>query len=216
MKNLDSVRAVIAEDDFLVSKEIRRAMEQLGHTVLAEVSNGIKAVDKTCQLQPDVVLMDIQMPEMDGIDASKKIQEQCPTPVVVLTAYESGELVEQASATGVGAYLTKPPKPAEIQRAITISMARHADLMASRKLYLELKQKNEDLERALAEIKTLQGLIPICASCKKIRDDEGYWQQIEEYIQERSDAQFSHGICPECMQAQYPEIAGEILKQMKK
>ena len=216
MKIFNPVRAIIAEDDFLVCKEIRRAMEQLGHVIVAEVANGRQVVEKTCELQPDVVLMDIQMPEMDGLDASKRIQAQCPTPVVVLTAYESGELVEQASATGVGAYLTKPPKPAEIQRAITISMARHADLMVCRQLYGELKQKNRELEQALAEIKTLQGFIPICASCKKIRNDEGYWQQIEQYIQERSDAQFSHGICPECIQTQYPEIAGEVLKRMKK
>ncbi|MCK4672284.1 MAG: response regulator, partial [Candidatus Aegiribacteria sp.] len=64
---------------------------------------------------------------------------------------------------------------------------------------------NEKLTKALAEVKTLSGLLPICASCKKIRDDSGYWEQIEEYITERSDTQFSHGICPECMKKLYPE-----------
>ena len=216
MKVLNSMRAIIAEDDYLVSKEICRTMEKLGHTVMAEVRTGHKAVEATCRLQPDVVLMDIQMPEMDGLVASRKIQEQCPTPVVVLTAYESGELVRQASATGVGAYLTKPPKPEEIQRAVTISMARHADLMAHHELCLELKRKNSELEKALAEVKTLRGLIPICATCKKIRTDKGYWQRIEEYVEERSDAEFSHSICPECMREQFPEYAEEVLNELKK
>ncbi|MFH1134682.1 MAG: PAS domain S-box protein [Pseudomonadota bacterium] len=68
-----------------------------------------------------------------------------------------------------------------------------------------------ELKNALAEVKTLRGFIPICAGCKKIRDDEGYWQQVEKYVQDRSEAQFSHGICPDCMRALYPDIAEEIL-----
>jgi hypothetical protein len=65
----------------------------------------------------------------------------------------------------------------------------------------------KDLQQALSEVKTLRGFLPICASCKKVRDDAGYWQQIEKYIQERSQARFSHGICPECAERLYPELA---------
>ena len=78
-----------------------------------------------------------------------------------------------------------------------------------------LKPKKNELENALAEIKTLRGFIPICSNCKKIRDDEGYWQQIELYIQARSDAEFSHGICPDCMRALYPDIADKVLSRME-
>ena len=70
----------------------------------------------------------------------------------------------------------------------------------------ELLVKNEKLEKAFAEIKQLRGIIPICASCKKIRDDEGYWHMVEAYIQDHSEAQFSHGICPECFNKVYPEF----------
>lgn len=70
----------------------------------------------------------------------------------------------------------------------------------------DLKEANIQLQKALAEIKTLSGLIPICASCKKVRDDSGYWSQIEEYLSQHSDAEFSHGICPDCMRALYPHI----------
>lgn len=70
----------------------------------------------------------------------------------------------------------------------------------------ELNKKNQELEAALNEVKTLQGLLPICASCKKIRDDKGYWVQIEKYISDRSDARFSHGICLECAKKLYPDL----------
>ena len=70
----------------------------------------------------------------------------------------------------------------------------------------ELMEKNSELEKALRKIKQLSGLLPICASCKKIRDDRGYWKQIEAYISENSEAKFSHGICPECAAKLYPEL----------
>lgn len=201
-----ATRVVIAEDDFLVSKEISRAVKKIGHEVVAEVSTGEEAVEKTCELDPDVVLMDIQMPGMDGLQASKHIQACCPTPVVVLTAHDSQDLVERASGTGVGAYLTKPPDPLEVERAITISMARHADMMTCRELYEKLSKRTRKLEKALSEIKTLKGLLPICAACKKVRDDRGYWEQIEVYVQARSEAEFSHSICPECAEKLYPGL----------
>jgi YesN/AraC family two-component response regulator len=144
------------------------------------------------------------------------IQERCPTPVVVVTAYETPELVEEASAVGVGAYLVKPPNAHEMERAITIAMARFDDLMELRRLNAELQAGNQARERlilelqdALDRVKTLSGLLPICASCKKIRDDEGYWNQLEAYIQEHSDVVFSHGLCPECAKKLYPEIFGD-------
>lgn len=85
-------------------------------------------------------------------------------------------------------------------KAINIDQQR-----AIRQQNIDLREKNRKLQAALAEVKTLSGLLPICASCKNIRDDKGYWKKIESYIQEHSDAQFSHGICPECFKKSYPE-----------
>ena len=76
-----------------------------------------------------------------------------------------------------------------------------------RDLNHKLQETNHDLSRALAEVKTLQGLIPICARCKRIRDDDGMWDQIESYITQHSGAVFSHGVCPECAKALFPEVA---------
>ncbi len=75
-------------------------------------------------------------------------------------------------------------------------------------LFRNLKEHEQELEQALSKVKKLSGLLPICAVCKKIRDDKGYWQQVEVYIHERSEADFSHGVCPECARKLYPEYAG--------
>ncbi len=189
---------LVAEDDYLVGETIKRALKQIGYDLVGKASDGVEAVEMAVSLRPDVVLMDIQMPELDGLEAARQIQRQCPMPVVILTAHESLSLVEKASEAGVAAYLTKPPNPAEIERAIIVAVARFDDMM-------ELRRLNTELKEAIAKIKTLSGLLPICANCKKIRDDKGYWNQIENYIRDRSEAEFSHGICPECSKKLYPE-----------
>jgi AmiR/NasT family two-component response regulator len=193
------VRALIAEDDALVGDVIQGQLEKIGVAVVARASDGQRAVELAQALRPDIVLMDIEMPEMDGLEAARQMQERCPMPVIVLTAHPGQELVEQAAAAGVGAYLLKSSKAHELDRAITIARARFADLM-------ELRRLNAELQAALAKVKTLSGLLPICASCKKIRDDQGYWHQVEVYIRDHSEVEFSHGICPDCAQKLYPEF----------
>lgn len=84
------------------------------------------------------------------------------------------------------------------------------------KLSKDLNQSILELQKASSEIKTLSGLLPICASCKKIRDDNGYWNQIESYISDHSEAEFSHGICPECMKKLYPDVYTEMQRASKR
>ena len=192
-------QVLIVEDDPLVGKMIQGVLEDIGYTVAGKAIDGLQAIEMTQSLRPDVVLMDIEMPNMDGIEATRHIYESCPTPVVVLTAHERPELVEGASAAGVGAYLVKPSNAREMERAIAIATARFDDLM-------ELRRLNAELQDAPAQVKTLSGLLPICSSCKKVRDDEGYWNQLEVYIQDHSNILFSHGLCPECAKELYPEI----------
>jgi YesN/AraC family two-component response regulator len=176
-------------------------LRQAGYTVVGRAVDGEQAVEMACTASPDVVLMDIEMPKLDGIEAARRIQECCPLPVVMLTAYESMDLVKQASVAGVGAYLVKPANAREIERSITIARARFNDLV-------ELRRLNAELEAALAQVRTLSGLLPICAACKKIRDDQGYWHQVEVYIRNHSQAEFSHGICPDCARKLYPGLVG--------
>ena len=118
--------------------------------------------------------------------------------IIILTI--KGEKVDIITGLEAGAndYLAKPFDPGELHARVEVGrrMVEMQDTLAS---------KIGELRRALDQIKTLRGIIPICASCKKIRDDNGYWKQVEVYIRDHSEAEFSHGICPECVKELYPK-----------
>ncbi len=142
----DGIRVLVAEDDYLVSQMIQGVLEEIGCVVAGVAVSGIEAVDMTVAQRPDVVLMDIRMPDMDGIEAARQIHERCPTPIVVLTAYETRDLVEQMGQAGAGAYLIKPPNARELERAITIARARFQDIVHLRRLNQDLLARNEELD----------------------------------------------------------------------
>ncbi len=148
---------LVIEDNPLSNQLICTQLRDLGHAVIGQAHTGPKAVEMTARLKPDVVLMDLQMtdPQTEkeeataGIKAARKIQAQCPTPIVVLTAYESPDLIQQASAAGIGAYLIKPPNPQDIERAALIARARFDDLQ-------QLHHLNETLQNEIAERKQIE------------------------------------------------------------
>ena len=139
MEQQKNIRVLIAEDNFMVREMIRARLEEVGYIVAGEAIDGRMALDMAQSLRPDVVLMDIEMPDVDGIEATRRIFQLCPTPVVMLTAHETASLVQRASQAGAGAYLVKLPKSTEIERAITIAIARFDDMM-------ELRRLNEELD----------------------------------------------------------------------
>jgi two-component system, sensor histidine kinase and response regulator len=141
-----NIRVLVAEDDYLVSEMIQGLLEELGYTVAGTARNGRQAVELAEGLQPDVLLLDIQMPKIDGLSAARLIQERRPLPIVILTAYETADLVEEASRAGAGAYLIKPPNGRELERAITIARARFQDLVKLHELNRELQDYNEELD----------------------------------------------------------------------
>jgi CheY-like chemotaxis protein len=198
MRDPLKLRVVVAEDDFLVGAEVVRLAESLGCEVLAVARDGAQAVEFVRTLRPDLALLDIQMRQMTGLEAARRIRDVHPVPVVVLTAFESPELVREASEAGVGAYLTKPPERGELQRAIAIAVARFADMTA-------LREANLRLQQALDEVRTLSGLLPMCCFCKRIRNDAGYWQAVDAYITTHTNARVSHGFCPDCAKVHYPD-----------
>jgi CheY-like chemotaxis protein len=147
---------------------------------------------------PDLALLDIVMPEMDGYELCLRLKSDPRTreiPVIFITAVS--EAMDDAKAFELGAvdYVPKPFNPLTVKARVNTHIKLHRTL--------------KELQYALKDIRTLSGLIPICASCKKIRDDKGYWNQVEEYIEERSDAQFSHGICPKCRDELYPDYSNK-------
>lgn len=197
MSPVQQLRVLIVEDDFLVGEMVRGLLEDLSYSVVGTAGDGHEALHLTLKLRPDVVLMDIEMPRQDGLEATQHILDQCPTPVVILSAYETPELVQRATEAGVGAYLVKPPKIREVERAISIAIARFDDILAIRRLHAELEASKAALEEALEQVKTLGKLLPICASCKKVRDDEAYLQAVKAYLNDHPGADIQ-GLCQEC------------------
>jgi len=151
----EKISAVVAEDDFLVCEEIIRILKKIGCEPIFDVTNGEEAVEVVCDKHPDVVLMDIKMPGLDGLEASQQITERCPTPIVILTAHESQNLVEEASEAGVGAYITKPPNAVGMERAISIARARHRDLMNLRNTNTKLRNEINSRKKAEEKLKRL-------------------------------------------------------------
>ncbi|MBN8705776.1 MAG: response regulator [Bacteroidetes bacterium] len=144
--------------------------------------------------QFDIILMDISMPGIDGIEATRMIREDDDLrdiPVIMVTGYGSDEYLATAFSAGANDYLTRPVKKIEIY-------ARVKAALRLKQAIDERKNTIAELQSALNNIKTLSGLLPICASCKKIRDDRGFWNQVETYIMQHTDASFTHGYCPEC------------------
>jgi hypothetical protein len=116
-----------------------------------------------------------------------------------------------ANGTSCFEVTTSPLRDAAGDIIAGIAVVRNVD--QRKKLEQERENLITDLQEALANIKTLSGLIPICANCKKIRKDSGYWQQMEAYISDHSEAKFSHGICPDCARELYPEFFGNLDKK---
>ncbi|MBN1874005.1 MAG: hybrid sensor histidine kinase/response regulator [Anaerolineae bacterium] len=140
------IRVLVVDDEAIINELVQTQLIELGYEVAGGAYDAREAVDMTCNLRPDVVLMDLQMPNPEtgqddrlaGMKAAQEIQERCPTPVILLTAYESPELVEQASLVGVGAYLIKPVGDSDLDRAIPIARSRFGDLMELRRLNADL------------------------------------------------------------------------------
>jgi DNA-binding response OmpR family regulator len=162
------------------------------------------------EVRPDMVLLDVMLPDKRGTEVCTLIKND-PDLKSTFVVLVSGVLVSsdyQAEGLNVGAdgYMIKPMTNREfvarIQSMVRIKRAE----TALREKEIEQKRLIEQLQEALAEIKTLKGFIPICASCKKIRDDEGYWNQIEEYLTAHTDAVFTHGLCPQCVKKYMEDI----------
>ncbi len=123
-----SGRILLVDDEALIRMGLRAMLHDLGYTVVGEAGNGREAVEKVVALNPDVAIMDIKMPEMDGLEATRRIMATHPVPIIVLTAYNQRNLVDEAADIGVLAYLTKPVREADILPAIEVARARFADL----------------------------------------------------------------------------------------
>lgn len=189
-----SKRILIVEDEGIVVLHIKKALENLNYDICGIASSGDDAITKAMKNRPDLVLMDIMLKGLiDGIDAAEKIRAIFGIPVIFLTAHADEMTLQRAKVTEPYGYILKPFRERDLYIAIEFALYK-ASMEAER------NEMNQQLKEAFARIKTLQGLIPICAWCKKVRDDKGYWERLDEYVTKNSGADFTHGICPQCME----------------
>ena len=151
METQKPVRVVIAEDEELTRVMVRTQLEQLGYEVVGEAETGEDAVRAALQTRPDVMILDIKMPVMDGIEAARQIVEQHPCAIVFLTAYSEEELIAQATQVGAYGYLLKPFRKQELPPAITVALTRFREMQAKDQTVRELQEALETrkvIERA--------------------------------------------------------------------
>jgi DNA-binding response OmpR family regulator len=191
---------VLIVDDSPINLKI--LVEALGddHDVVVATS-GADALVAATQNRPDLCLLDIQMPGMNGYDLCRSLKADpalCEIPVIFVTALSRQENEIGGLALGAADYITKPFHPEIVRLRVNV----HLELRRQRML---AAQRTAELESALASIRTLRQILPICMFCRKIRNDDGYWRQLEAYIGEQTGSEFSHGICPDCLASHYPD-----------
>ena len=194
-KLIQSILTTKGQTEVLTAESARDAFR---HLAIEDHESGDVAID--------LILMDIMMSDMDGIRACQRIkavERLREIPIIMVTGRTDSEDLRAAFAAGAMDYITKPLNSVELLARVSSALAlkRAIDIRKARER--ELVERHGQLEQALKEVKVLRGLIPICFSCKKIRDDQGYWHTIEAYIQAHSEVDFSHGLCPECMDKRF-------------
>ncbi len=214
MDTLYDALIFIVDDDVVSIDMMQAVLAKKGFKSIVSFADAREGLEAAFREKPDLIILDIVMPDMDGFSFCEQLKgrrETADIPVIMVTggALEREETIERTFEAGSFDFITKPVNATELhtrcRSALTLKKAhdRLKEEVETR------RQAEQELRAAFERIKKLSGLLPICASCKKIRDDQGYWQNLERYIHEHSDAQFSHSLCPECAQRLYPDLSDE-------
>ncbi len=190
------MKLLITEDEPVSRHILQSVLVKWGYEVLT-ATNGEEAWEVLQgEDPPSLAILDWMMPEMDGLEVCRKVR-QCDrlklTYLILLTAKDRKEDLVVGLRAGADDYIPKPFDVRELRARIEVGL-RILNLQKT------LSNRVRELEEALLKVKQLQGLLPICSYCKKIRNDQNYWEQVEQYIEEHSEAEFSHGICPDCFE----------------
>jgi DNA-binding response OmpR family regulator len=188
------MKILIAEDDPVSRRILEATLAKWGYEVSVTL-DGRQAWDVLQREDaPALAILDIMMPGMDGLEICRKVRQlprATPPYLILLSAMTDKEHVVRGIRAGGNDYLTKPFHREELRVRVGVGV----QMLALQKV---LAERVEQLEEALSQVNQLQGMLPICSYCQKIRDDKNYWQKVENYISDHTDVQFSHGICPEC------------------
>lgn len=196
---LASLAVLVVEDNSVDAELVRALLQHRGpRRFSVDVVGRLDlALLRLMEQTPSVVLLDLSLPDSAGLDGLRQIRQARPDlPVVILSGTSDEETAVRAVSEGAQDYLVKGRiDPDLLARSLRYAVERQ-------RLMVELRE-------ALARVKTLSGLLPICASCKNIRDDSGYWQAVDVYVQNHTDAAFSHALCPGCARTLYPDLMGD-------
>ena len=200
---IDPTHILLVEDNPGDARLLREELAESGQRTwpMAHVQRLSEAVEKLGSEPFDVVLLDLSLPDSRGLETVTRTVDASPdVAVVVLTGNEDEATALEAVRQGAQDYLIKGQTSGPLlRRAIRYAIQRKAAQRERDRLIARLRE-------ALARVKQLSGLLPMCAWCKRIRDDQGYWQQVEQYIDEHSEAEFTSGICPECAKKVYDDF----------
>ncbi|MBN1350278.1 response regulator [candidate division KSB1 bacterium] len=197
MENKKIATALTVDDNRIDLTLLCHILKKQNYHTLA-ASNGTEALTILQQNEPDIILLDVMMPGEDGFQVCSTIKQNHKLkniPVIFLTSQSETRHISKGFEVGGVDYVTKPFNTAELVARVETQIK---------------------LKRAYEEINTLKGIIPICSYCKSIRNDDGYWEQVEKYIEEHSSVIFSHGLCAECAQRMYPGFFEEKEKKSEK
>ncbi len=189
------MRILVADDEAVTRFVVEETLRRWGYEVLAVADGQAACAALQDTAAPRLALLDWEMGGMDGPDICRHIRGLAtdqPPYLILLTGRDHPEDIATGLESGANDYLTKPFHEQELA-------ARLAVAVRTLQLQQNLVDRVHELEQALAQVKQLSGMLPICAWCKKIRNDQNYWLQVEEYISGHSEATFSHAICPACL-----------------
>jgi len=185
---MDQLRILVAEDDSLVALDLVEELQGLGHEVVGSAATGTEAVRLARQLSPDLVMLDIKMPELDGLEAATQITAARPVPIIILSAHSDAELIERAANLGVLAYLIKPVDVRELETTIRVAMSRFREFQA-------LRQEIVDLKEALETRKLVERAKGILMRRKNWTEEEAFHRlQRESQNQNRKIADIAQAI----------------------
>ncbi len=205
------MKILIAEDDLTSRHRLEMVLAKWNYETVS-CSNGKQAWDRLQDAHaPKLAILDWLMPEMEGIEVCRRLREldtQNPVYVILLTTLNEKDSIVRGLDSGADDYIIKPFEPGELEARIRVGC---------RVLQLQEKLDNriKDLQDSLQHIKTLQGIIPICSYCKKIRDDQSYWEEVEKYVTKHSNADFTHSVCPECYEKHITPELEELNRNQK-
>ena len=196
------MKILIAEDDITSRALLKHMLAEWGYEVVVtkdgnEAWEALQAEDA-----PKLAILDWIMPGPDGVEVCRKVRQlnvSNPTYIILLTSRSNKKDIVSGLEAGADDYISKPYETDELRVRVKVG-ERVAALQSA------LVEQVHSLKEALVHVKTLQGILPICMHCHKIRNDQQSWERLEKYIAEHSDAQFSHGLCPECLKKHYPDF----------